>query len=368
MVLHPAKPRRRSCRRQYGLRLEPYEKLPGVKTGLPAFIPINPEKEEQMPIRHTVRRGDSLWNLAHRYLGSGARWPLIYDFHNKEAAKPGQPALLLPIKNPDLIYVSQMIMIPARPKISPPGTGAKTEANQIAVPLNLKVTYAIGRDTPPIEYVGATADYTITTEMSGKISVELISPDRYRQSLELYLSKEPWKIKQKLREAYDPALCALTTKPEMSFECGSGKVSLKAADLGPYTVEVHLDSFNHLSGTLKPATLSGTVKAGGRDYKFSAELEFKVGVDFHPTPRGKVGEPGKAFNLQSEKTPAVKPTVSTTDWQDITTTVVWTLIGIGLAMLGCKLMTTTEGSTAIRPFLYTIDPNDPRNRRYFDET
>jgi nucleoid-associated protein YgaU len=27
-----------------------------------------------MPI-HTVRRGDSLWGLANRYLGDGAKWP-----------------------------------------------------------------------------------------------------------------------------------------------------------------------------------------------------------------------------------------------------------------------------------------------------
>jgi hypothetical protein len=144
-----------------------------------------------MPIRHAVKRGDSLWSLAHMYLGSGARWPVIYDFHNQEAAKPGRPALLLPIEHPNLIYVAQIIMIPSRPKIAPPGTGARAEADGRAVPINLKVTYAIGRDTPPIEYVGATANYTIKTEMSGEISIELMSPDRYRQSLELCMTKEP---------------------------------------------------------------------------------------------------------------------------------------------------------------------------------
>jgi hypothetical protein len=115
----------------------------------------------------------------------------------------------------------------------------------------VKVTYTIGRETSPIDYVSVTPDYTIKTEMSGDISVELTSLDRYRQSLELTISKGQHEIKQKLNEAYDPALCALTAKPGMSYDSETGKVTLEApiaaqAGIGPYTVEMYTGYAFHL--------------------------------------------------------------------------------------------------------------------------
>jgi nucleoid-associated protein YgaU len=50
-----------------------------------------------MPLYHLVTRGDSLWSLAHRHLGSGTRWPEIFNEHNKEAAKQSQHRPLMPI-------------------------------------------------------------------------------------------------------------------------------------------------------------------------------------------------------------------------------------------------------------------------------
>jgi len=71
-----------------------------------------------MAIRHTVQTGDSLWSLAHRYLGSGTRYPEIVNEHNREAAACFGPHYrLLPIKNPNLIYVGQTIMVPSRNKL-----------------------------------------------------------------------------------------------------------------------------------------------------------------------------------------------------------------------------------------------------------
>ena len=49
---------------------------------------------------YTVQKGDSLWKIAKRQLGSGQRWAEIYEA-NKEA-----------IKNPSLIYVGQTLTIP----------------------------------------------------------------------------------------------------------------------------------------------------------------------------------------------------------------------------------------------------------------
>jgi hypothetical protein len=257
-----------------------------------------------MPI-HTVRRGDSLWGLAHRYLGNGARWPAILDRHNREAANPGRDKRLIPIEDPNLIYVSQYIMIPGdRRNVLPAATGTKYEANETAKAINLKVSYTIGRDTPPVVYVQKGLDFTITSEMSGEIGVELKSPDRFRHNLEMLMSKDPAEARLKLKEVCDPALCALTAKPEFGFDGETGKVKVKApiaaeAGLGPYTVEVHTESPLHLSGKLKPPAVAGTVEANGRQFKYSADAEFKVDVVLEPKPRGRVEEPVRVTESQT---------------------------------------------------------------------
>jgi hypothetical protein len=43
---------------------------------------------------------------------------------------------------------------------------------------------------------------------------------------------------------------------------------------------------NHLSGTLKPPSLNGTVEVRGVKYKFSADIELKAEVIMHPRPKG----------------------------------------------------------------------------------
>jgi hypothetical protein len=166
-----------------------------------------------MAIRKTVRRGDSLWSLAGRYLGGGERYPQIVDFHNQQANCYN----LRPIDKPDLIFVGETVLIPPRPKVPKPGSGTKAEGAHSPIPLNLKVTYNIGRDTPPGTYVQSYGNCTITTELSGEIGIEIASQDRYRHSLEIFMSKNPMQAKQKLHDAYDPAVVALTAKPEMVF-------------------------------------------------------------------------------------------------------------------------------------------------------
>jgi nucleoid-associated protein YgaU len=54
------------------------------------------------PVFHTVEKGDTLWKIAERTLGSGARYPEVF-----EANRPM-------LSDPDKIYPGQMLRIPAR--------------------------------------------------------------------------------------------------------------------------------------------------------------------------------------------------------------------------------------------------------------
>jgi hypothetical protein len=267
-----------------------------------------------MPIRLTVRRGDSLWSLACRYLGSGDRYPQIYDFHNQEAARYG----LRPIEKPNLIFVGQTILIPPRPKLPKPGSGTKAEGSHWPIPLILKVTYTIGRDTPPIIYTASYGDYTITTELIGEIGIENKTPGhfKYVHNYELAMSKDSMQAKQTLRDTTDPALVALTAKPEMVFDLESGVVKIKApiaakANLGPYAVKVNIETPVHYSGSLKPQTVSGTLELGRRSYKYSADIEFKVDVIWHQRPQSR---PETVKELAPQKEVYENPTGHMSRW------------------------------------------------------
>ena len=51
---------------------------------------------------YTVQKGDSLWKIAQKHLGSGARWGEIYAA-NRDI-----------VSDPSLIYIGQVLDIPAR--------------------------------------------------------------------------------------------------------------------------------------------------------------------------------------------------------------------------------------------------------------
>ncbi|WP_144300299.1 peptidoglycan-binding protein LysM [Elioraea rosea] len=57
-------------------------------------------EEMPAPVFHTVAKGDTLWKIAEKHLGSGAKYPVIF-----EANKPM-------LTHPDMIYPGQVLRIP----------------------------------------------------------------------------------------------------------------------------------------------------------------------------------------------------------------------------------------------------------------
>lgn len=59
------------------------------------------KKKTDKSKKYTVKKGDCLWKIAKQFYGDGSKWKTIYNA-NKDK-----------IKNPNLIYVGQVFLIPA---------------------------------------------------------------------------------------------------------------------------------------------------------------------------------------------------------------------------------------------------------------
>ena len=64
--------------------------------------------------RYVVRKGDSLWRIAERKLGSGTQWTRIWKYNNRPEVVRATGRR---IPNPDLIYIGQVILIPTMPGV-----------------------------------------------------------------------------------------------------------------------------------------------------------------------------------------------------------------------------------------------------------
>ncbi len=69
-------------------------------------VQMAPAEPETVTVR--VRRGDSLWRIAAKHLGSGHRWPEIYELNAGRAQADGRS-----LRNPDLILIGWMLEVPA---------------------------------------------------------------------------------------------------------------------------------------------------------------------------------------------------------------------------------------------------------------
>ena len=63
---------------------------------------------EPEPVTVTVMRGDSLWRLASRHLGSGSRWREIFELNEGQVQADGRS-----LRNPDLLLIGWVLELPA---------------------------------------------------------------------------------------------------------------------------------------------------------------------------------------------------------------------------------------------------------------
>jgi LysM repeat protein len=82
------------------------EEAVDVGTNIARVVPHAKPKAAARPIgrplrTHRVVRGDTLWGIAARYLGNGARWPEIFNMNRGV------------IRNPNLIFPGQIFKVPA---------------------------------------------------------------------------------------------------------------------------------------------------------------------------------------------------------------------------------------------------------------
>ena len=200
-----------------------------------------------------------------------------------------------------------------------------------------------------------TRDYTITSQMTGKITIENMTHNGFRHNFEIAMAVDKNELSSKL-EFGDKALAELTRSVEPQFDVATGKMTLKAsiathANIGPYTFEVKADAPNHFTYTFKPEPISAIVEKDRRRYKYCAEIAFKVDVILHPTQKE---EPVNILRPSPESISKI------------------TIVGIIAAYIliliyGPKVLPRNGGPLTPRyapgsnmPFLHHIDPNDPK--------
>lgn len=88
------------------------------------------------PATHTVKRGDTLWDLANRYLGDPFRWPDLYRINTDQ------------IDDPHWIYPGEVLKLPGAQEPAPSDTSAEEAVRDTTGAQNAGDTVATVRAAP----------------------------------------------------------------------------------------------------------------------------------------------------------------------------------------------------------------------------
>lgn len=253
-----------------------------------------------MSLQHVIRRGDSLWALAGRHLGNPARWRELHAYHNDQVARTGgNRGRIFLIQNPDVIFVGQILLLPIRDKhllSKTKDTRGGELAKKIAIPIELQVEYNIGNGNKPIIYDRETGGHKVISELSGKITIEIISSYRHEHHLDLLMCKDIAHCKNKLNELYTPVINALLAEPELVFDKHKVVVTFPLAakaDIKPYAVHLSSGANGNLAGNLQPPPITGVIELDGRKFRYNAEIAMGVDVQLSKSDSGNRNPPAQ---------------------------------------------------------------------------
>jgi hypothetical protein len=135
---------------------------------------------------HTVVPGDTLWGIAQKFLGSGVKWPVIYDVNKsvieKAARTHGHPSSGLGRS----IFPKTQLRLPTLPQLQPNADAVKTliteivsTGNDLCVALHCNATWSESGASKAIGVLGR-VDYGINL---GRVAVQRV---KWYTALEQY--------------------------------------------------------------------------------------------------------------------------------------------------------------------------------------
>ncbi|HET6421148.1 MAG TPA: LysM domain-containing protein [Geobacteraceae bacterium] len=173
--------------------------------------------------RYVVKNGDTLWNLADKFLGAPTEWPRLYAFNNEpEVVRiTGRR-----IEDPDLIFAGQTLLLPILPGLSRPKPAPSSGLRSLKQPAKLKdkvqttlvpfmVKYNLD-DLLPIVYEGPA--FKATIRLSGDLVVSLANKVPL-----FYVTNKclEWSYKAQT----DELVSQLISEPDLSWDRKTNKIS-----------------------------------------------------------------------------------------------------------------------------------------------
>jgi hypothetical protein len=216
--------------------------------------------------KYVVKKGDTLWNLARKYLGDPSSWPKLYEHNNlpQVIAATGTK-----ITKPGLIFIGQTIYIPPRdiPSAQPKPIGRKpiASANPItgkkpAVPFKgIPFLYKLSK-LPKSKVVSEF--FVAEIKLSGSITIQrsnasdLLSAGGSKEKLILQSKHEADTALNKLVNQNEIGWNPITK--ELTFE--NGIIIYSSVPYSPYfSITANVSSTNGLPG-IKATTTCPAIK------------------------------------------------------------------------------------------------------------